>query len=181
MMLSATRSRFDIPLKVIDKGSGTFYGALEDLDLSEGGTLDWVPPRRILKVPVDLGLRGGMVIETPKGMKYMVAFYSPSETSQGDPFRAFKLYQVTVQASLQRRSRVLDVRTQLPREGVLGPPQTIYASFEPLQEAFDRELRIPNEKTRLVTNEHVLEGDIINGETVIEAHEFQGLWGAVLG
>jgi hypothetical protein len=32
-----------------------------------------------------------------------------------------------------------------------------------------------------VTNEHIKDGDIINGETVIEAHEFLGLWGAVLG
>lgn len=181
MMLSATRQRFDIPFTVIDKGAGTFFGALEDLDLSEGGTLDWVPPRRILKVPVDLALHGGMVIESPKGMKYMVAFYSPSETSQGDPFRAFKLYQVTAQTSLRRRSTIIDKRTGLQREGELGPAQTIFASFEPLQEAFDRELRIPNEKTRLVTNEHIFEGDVINGDTVIEAHEFQGLWGAVLG
>ena len=181
MLMKATRERFDIPFTVIDKGSGTFYGALEDLDLSEGGTLDWVPPRRILKVPVDLGLRGGMVIRTEKNMKYMVAFYSPAETSQGSPFRAFKLYQVTVIAQLQKRGSIIDLRTGLPREGALGAVQEIYASFEPLQEAFDRELRIPNEKTRLVTNEHLEEGDIVNGETVIEAHEFQGLWGAVLG
>lgn len=181
MILAATRERFDIPFTVIDRGSGTFFGALEDIDLSEGGTLDWVPPRRILKVPTDLPLQGGMVIQSPKNMKYMVAFYSPAETSQGSPFRAFKLYQVTVQASLQRRSSTIDIRTGIPREGPLGPAKTIYASFEPLQEAFDRELRIPNEKTRLVTNEPIQAGDVINGDTVIEAHEFQGLWGAVLG
>lgn len=180
-MLSKTREKFDIPFDVIDKGVGRFYGALEDINLSPGGTLDWVPPRRILKVPVDLPLRGGMVVQSPKGMKYMVAFFSPSETSAGDPFRAFKLYQATVVASLQRRSMVLDVRTGLEREGPIGDPIDIYASFEPLQEAFDRELRIPNEKTRLVTNEPLLEGDVINGQVVIECHEFLGLWGAVLG
>lgn len=180
-MLSKTRTKFDIPFTVIDNGSGTFHGALEDLALSGGSTLEWVAPRRILKVPVDLPLRGGMVIESPQGIKYMVAFYSPSETSQGEPFRAFKLYQATVIASLSRRTKVIDPRTQLEREGPMGPKKDIYASFEPLQEAFDRELRIPNEKTRLVTNEHIKEGDIINGETVIEAHEFLGLWGAVLG
>jgi hypothetical protein len=179
-MMNLTRPKFDIPFDVIDKGVGKFYGALEDINLSPGGTLDWVPPRRILKVPVDLPLRGGMVIQSPKGMKYMVAFYSPSETSAGDPFRAFKLYQATTVATLQRRTTTIDPRTSLPREGPLGPPMDIYASYEPLQEAFDRELRIPNEKSRLVTNEHIFEGDLINGETVIEAHEFLGLWGAVL-
>lgn len=181
MGIRATRSPFDIPMTVIDKGSGTFYGALEDIDLSEGGTLDWVPPRRILKVPIDLPLQGGMVIQTPKNMKYMVAVYSPSETSMGNPFRAFKLYQATSLATLRRRGEQIDLRTGLPKEGELSDPITIFAAFEPLQEAFDRELRIPNEKTRLVTNEHILEGDVINGDTVIEAHEFQGLWGAVLG
>jgi hypothetical protein len=180
-MIRHTRTKFDIPFDVIDNGVGRFYGALEDINLSEGSTLDWVAPRRILKVPIDLALRGGMVIQSPRGMKYMVAFYSPSETSQGEPFRAFKLYQATVIASLQRRTTVIDVRTGLTREGPMGDPVDIYASFEPLQEAFDRELRIPNEKSRLITNENIQEGDIINGETVIEAHEFLGLWGAVLG
>lgn len=180
-MLSKTRQKFDIPFQIIDRGSGTFYGALEDIQLSGGSTLEWVAPRRILKVPIDLMLYGGMVIQSPQGVNYMVAFYSPSETSQGEPFRAFKLYQATVIATLKRRTTVIDARTGLPREGPIGEGKEIYASFEPLQEAFDRELRIPNEKTRLVTNEPVSEGDIINGETVIEAHEFLGLWGAVLG
>lgn len=180
--MRATRTKFDIQFSIIDKGSGRFAAALEDLDLSEGSTLDWVAPRRILKVPVDLPLKGGMVIQSPQGMKYMVAWYSPSETSQGDPFRAFKLYQATTVATLQRRSSSgTDPRTGLPKEGNLGDGVEIYASYEPLQEAFDRELRIPNEKGRLITNEPIFRGDIINGETVIEVHEFQGLWGAVLG
>lgn len=180
-MLRKTRQKFDIPFDIIDKGQGRFFGALEDINLSEGSTLDWVAPRRIIKVPVDLPLKGGMVIQSPKGMKYMVAWFSPSETSQGEPFRAFKLYQATVVASLQHRSVTIDPRTQLPREGALGDPIEIYASFEPLQEAFDRELRIPNEKTRMITNEPLQPPDVVNGQTVIEAHEFQGLWGAVLG
>jgi len=181
-MMRSTRSKFDIQFDVIDKGSGSFFGALEDINLSSGSTLEWAAPRRILKVPVDLPLKGGMVVQSPQGMKYMVAWYSPSETSQGDPFRAFKLYQATVVASLKRRSQgTIDPRTNLPKEGGMGDPIDIYASYEPLQEAFDRELRIPNEKGRLITNEPIFRGDIINGETVIEVHEFQGLWGAVLG
>lgn len=177
-----TRVKFDIPFNVIDKGTGKFFGALEDINLGEGASIDWAAPRRILKVPVNLPLKGGMVIQSPQGMKYMVAWYSPSETAMGDPFRAFKLYQATVVASLQRRAvGSTDPRTGLPLEGQLGDPVDIYASYEPLQEAFDRELRIPNEKGRLITNEPIFRGDIINGETVIEVHEFQGLWGAVLG
>lgn len=180
-MIKSTRTKFDIPFQVIDRGSGTFYGALEDVNLSEGSTLEWVAPRRILKVPMNLGLYGGMVIQSPGGVKYMVAFFSPSETSMGDPFRAFKLYQVTQVASMVRRSTVFDPRTGLPKEGPPEPPVEIYASFEPLQEAFDRELRIPNEKSRLITNTALTRGDLVNGEKVIEAHEFLGLWGAVLG
>lgn len=181
MIIKATRHKFDIPFTIIDKGSGTFLAAFEDIDLSEGGTLDWVPPRRILKVPVALPVTGGMVITSPLGVEYMVAEHSPSETSQGNPFKAFKLFQVTSHLEMRRRSTTIDLRTGLPREGVLGPVTVIYASREPLQEAFDRELRIPNEKSRLVTNEPIVAGDIIDGETVIEAHAFRGLWGAVLG
>lgn len=177
-----TVAKFDIPFDVIDNGTGRFYGALEDLNLSEGSTLEWVAPRRILKVPPELALQGGMVIQSELGIKYMVAFYSPSETSMGPPFRAFKLYQVSVVATLTRRNTVIEIRTGLPQEATPSPAIDIYASFEPLQEAFDRELRIPNEKSRLITNEPLQRGDIINNDMkVIEAHEFQGLWGAVLG
>ena len=180
-MLKMTRFKFDIPFDIIDKGVGRFYGALEDIDLSEGATLEWVAPRRIIKVPIDLPLDAGMVIQSPKGFKYMVAYFSPSETSMGDPFRAFKLYQATEVVQLTCRNRVIDPRTGLEREGTMGDPMDIYASFEPLQEAFDRQLRIPNEKTRIITNESLIRGDVVNGETVIEVHHFQGLWGGVLG
>lgn len=179
-MIRKTRAKFDIKFDVIDNGVGSFYGALEDIDLSEGSTIEWVPPRRILKVPIDLALRGGMVIQSPRGIKYMVAFYSPSETSMGDPFRAFKLYQATHVASLSSRTTTIEPRTGLEREGPMSAPRDIYASFEPLQEAFDRELRIPNEKSRIITNEYITDGNVINGQTVIEAHEFQGLWGGIL-
>lgn len=180
-MMRATRTKFDIMFDVIEKGSGKFKGALEDINLSTGSTLEWVAPRRILKAPINLALTGGMVIQSPRGVKYMVADYSPSETAMGEPFRAFKLYEATSVVMLERRTTVIEVRTGMEKEGPLSDPIAIYASFEPLQEAFDRELRIPNEKRRLITNEPLSGGDIVDGETVIEAHEFQGLWGAVLG
>lgn len=180
-MMRATRQKFDIPFTVVDKGSGVFMAALEDVNLSQGSTLEWVAPRRILKVDPSLALKGGMVIRSGLGMNYMVADYAAVETSMGVPFRAFKLYESTSMGRLQRRSTIIDQRTLLEREGILGAEVLIYASFEPLQEAFDRELRIPNEKSRLITNYEILEGDVINGDKVIEAHKFLGLYGAVLG
>lgn len=179
--MRATREKFDIMFDVIEQGSGRFEGALEDINLSTGSTLEWVAPRRVLKAPPDLALKGGMVIQSPRGVKYMIADYSTSETSMGDPFRAFKLYEATSIAYLQKRTSVIDIRTTLTKEGPLGDAVAIYASFEPLQEAFDRQLRIPNEKSRLVTNTPLTPGDVVNGDTVIEAHKFLGLWGAVLG
>lgn len=180
-MIRATRTKFDIFFDVIENGTGRFQAALEDINLSTGSTLEWVAPRRILKAPTNLALAGGMVIQSPQGVKYMVAESSPSETSMGSPFRAFKLYQATAVVMLTRRTQVIEVRTGMPKEGPMTDPIPIYASFEPLQEAFDRELRIPNEKRRLITNEPVKAGDIVDGETVIEVHEFLGLYGAVLG
>lgn len=180
-MIRATRTKFDILFDVIDKGSGQFLGAFEDVNLSEGSTLEWVAPRRILKTASNLALSGGMVIQSPHGVKYMVANHSVSETSAGEPFKAFKLYQATSVAALQKRTMVTDVRTGLQKEGPIGDPVAIYASFEPLQEAFDRELRIPNEKRRVITNEQIAAGDLVDGDTVIEVHQFQGLWGGVLG
>lgn len=181
MRMTATRQKFDMPFTVIDQGSGIFMAALEDVNLSQGSTLEWVAPRRILKVDPALALAGGMVVSSPLGMKYMVADYSAVETSQGVPFRAYKLYEATSMAKLHRRTEVVDQRTLLKRDGELGPEILIYASFEPLQEAFDRELRIPNEKSRLITNYPIITGDIINGDKVIESHKFLGLYGAVLG
>lgn len=180
-MMKATRGKFDILFSVIENGSGQFEGALEDIDLSEGATVTWVAPRRILKVPVNLHLNSGMVIQSPAGLKYMVADHSPSETSQGSPFNAFKLYQATSIAQLVTRTTVPDVRSGLPKEGPPNPPIDIYVSYEPLQEAFDRQLRIPNEKTRLITNHPVKRGNLIDGEAVIEVHDALGVYGAVLG
>lgn len=179
-MIRATRTKFDVKFDVIDKGSGQFFGALEDVNLSAGATIEWVAPRRILKTTPELALAGGMAIQSPLGVKYLVADYSPSETSMGAPFRAFKLYEVMEVVQLERRTTVTDVRTGLEKEGPIGDPVDIYISIEPLQEAFDRELRIPNEKMRIITNEPLVEGDIVKGETVIEVHQFQGLYGAVL-
>lgn len=180
-MIERTRQKFEVMFSILENGAGSFMGAMEDIALSGGSTISWVAPRRILKVNPLLGIKGGMVIQSPGGVPYMVAGYSLSETSDGTPFRAFKLYEASARATLIRRSTVIEPRTGLPKEGPKGPPILIYAAFEPLQEAFDRELRIPNEKTRLVTNYAIQEGDIINGEAVIEVHPALGVYGAVLG
>lgn len=180
-MMERTRQKFEIMFSILENGAGNFLGALEDINLSEGSTVSWVAPRRILKVEPKLAIKGGMVIQSPGGSPYMVANYSLSETSEGSPFRSFKLYEASSRATLVRRTTIIEPRTGLPKEGPKGPPILIYAAFEPLQEAFDRELRIPNEKTRLVTNYPIQNGDLINGEAVIEVHPALGVYGAVLG
>lgn len=179
-MIEKSRTKFEIMFSILENGAGSFMGAIEDIALSEGSTISWVAPRRILKVEPKLAIKGGMVIQSPGKVSYMVAEYSLSETSDGVPFRSFKLYEASARATLQRRTTRIDPRTQLPKENELTDPVVIYAAFEPLQEAFDRELRIPNEKQRMVTNYPIKEGDIINGETVIEVHPALGVYGAVL-
>lgn len=181
MRMEATRSKFDIDFSVIENGSGTFQGALEDIDLPEGATVNWVAPRRVLKVSPKLHIKPRMVIQSRMGIKYMVAGLSPSETSMGSPFTAFRLYQVTGVSQLVTRTTTVDVRTGLEKEGVPSDPINIYVSYEPLQEAFDRELRIPNEKHRIITNYPLNRGDLVDGETVIEVNDAIGLSGAVLG
>ena len=181
MRIQATREKFEIPFSVIENGTGTFHGALEDINLPEGATVNWVAPRRILKVSPNLHLKPRMVIQSPSGLKYMVASHSPSETSMGDPFVAYRLYEARHVAQLTRRTTVTDVRTGLEREGVESDPVSIYLSFEPLQEAFDREIRIPHEKRRIITNHEIIRGDLIDGDTVLEVHDALGLSGAVLG
>lgn len=180
-MIEATRVPFDILFSIIENGSGSFRGALEDIDLSEGSTINYVAPRRILKTPCNLALKAGMIISSPKGMKYMVSNYSNSETSMGSPFNAFRLYETNQTADLVVRTFEIDARTGLKREGPKSEPRKIYVSYEPLQEAFDRQLRIPNEKTRLLTNHKILKGDLVDGETVIEVREALGIYGCVLG
>lgn len=179
-MMKATRTKFDIEFDVIENGSGKFLGAMEDIQLTEGATISWVAPRRILKTPPELHLKAGMVIQSPVGVKYMVSEFGFSETSQGVPFNSFRLYQAASVANLIRRTTVTDIRTGLEKEGPKTDPISIYVSYEPLQEAFDRQLRIPNEKTRIITNFKLQRGDIIDNETVIEVHDALGLFGGVL-
>ena len=181
MRMQATRAKFDTQFDVIENGSGVFFGALEDIDLPEGSTINWVAPRRILKVAPNLHIKPRMVIQSRAGLKYMIANHSPSNTSMGDPFTAYRLYQVGGVAELIRRTSTTDVRTGLEKEGPPTDPIDIYVSYEPLQEAFDRELRIPNEKVRLITNAEIQRSDRIDGEQVIEVHNALGLSGAILG
>ena len=181
MRIKSFIKKFETEFDVIENGTGKFFGALEDLDLSEGPSVSWVAPRRILKVNPKLHLKARMVIQSKAGIKYMIANFSTSETAMGVAFKAFRLYEATSVATLTRRTTVTDARTGMKREGPLSDPIQIYVSYEPLQEAFDRELRVPNEKTRIITNYPVKNGDIIDGETVIEVHDALGLFGAILG
>lgn len=181
MPFLATRSFFDITFTVLQGGSGTFEGALEDIKLPGGATINWVWPRRILKTPPKLNLKTRTVITSPQGVEYMVSGHSFSETSEGVPFKAFRLYQVQSWLPLVTRTMETDLRTGLPKEGPESDPILIPVSLEPLQEAFDRQTRIPNEKRRIVTSYDLQRGDLVNGETVLEVHDALGLSGGVLG
>ena len=174
--LVSTQKRFEIPLQVIEGGSGTFRGVLSEAEQNSQPSFVFANPRKVLRVPDRSLIRTGMVIQTPHGEKLLVGENGPSESSRGTLWLSFRMFLVTRQVKWERRTFTTDPVTQRPRDSgtaLIGTPWTV---VEPLdREANDSKLRHSFEQVRFVTGAQILADDLIDGHPVTKADDQLGL------
>lgn len=182
-MVSLTRvgRRFEIPLTVIESGSGTICGVLAESDQSQIPAYTFVNPRHIFRCPIQSALKTGMVVRSPAGATYLVGENGPSEQVQGAIWNSFRLFECTGQYAWRRRSQVTDPITQALREGPEIDMGFAWGVFEPLdREAPDRRLRASFEQSRFLAGQPVKADDTFNNLKVIRADNILGVTIGVL-
>ena len=138
--LAQTGDRFEIPLTVIEGGSGVFHGVLIDTSQNTQTATVFSDPRRLMRVRNPSAVQPGMVIRTPLGEVFIVANNGGSELPEGPVWKSFKLFKATQQVRWKRRGRTTDPVTLLEIEGERIPLQSedalgIESEF-PLSEEF---------------------------------------------
>jgi hypothetical protein len=181
LSLASVDDKFNINFEVIENGTGTFGGIIDEIVMNQAPSFVFVVPRRLLRVPAELPIRSAMVIRSEGGAIYMVGDHGESESFQGTIFKAFRLFPTHEKWFLKRRVKTVDVVTGLEKDD--GTPvivANIWGSYEPLPEQFDRETRVAAETARFITNYQVKEGDIIDGKRVFRVDKELGLYIATL-
>lgn len=180
LSLASIDDKFNIRFEIIENGSGTFGGIIDEIVMNQAPSFVFVTPRRLLRVPADLPVRSAMVIRSEGGAIYMVGEHGESESFQGTVFKAFRLFPTHEKWSLKRRLKTTDLVTGLEKDSEIVEVALIWGSYEPLQEQFDRETRVAAETARFITNHPIENGDIIAGKRVFRVDKELGLYIATL-
>lgn len=174
--LSTVQKRFEIPLGVIEGGSGTFHGVLSEAEQNSQPTYVFARPRLVLRVNPTSQIRTGMVVETPSGEKLLVGENGPSESWRGTLWRSYRMFAVTRQVSWTRRVFSEDPITQLKRdigEQEMGTP---WLAVEPMdRETADPKLKRTFETTRFISGADIQADDLIDGHQVTKCDLQLGL------
>lgn len=174
--LSSVQTRFEVPLQVIEGGSGTLRGVLSEAEQNSQPTYVFAHPRRVLRVRDWVPIATGMVVTAPSGEKLLVGENGPSDSWRGVLWKSFRMFAVTHQVEWKRRQMTIDVITGLERdigEVLLGTP---WAVMEPSdRELNDSKLRRTFEQSRFICGAQVLADDLINGQKVTKIDTQLGL------
>lgn len=174
--LNRLHRRFQVPLTVVEGGSGIIYGQLSETDQTQIPAYTFVNPRRILRTDFKTPLRKGMVLRSPSGEVYIVGENGASDVPSGTIWQSWRLFEANGQFSWVRRTTVIDQVTHLPREGEQVDMGLIWVAVEPLdREAPDRRLRTSHEQDRFICGADVQSNDIVNGKKVIRADRVLGI------
>lgn len=181
LSLASIDDKFNIQFEIIENGTGTFSGIIDEIVQNQAPSFLFVPPRRLLRVPAELPVLTGMVIRSQAGAIYMVAEHGESESFEGTVFKSFRLFPTHEKFSVKRVIRTVDVVTNLPTPS--GPPEEIanvWGAYEPQPEQFDRETRVASETARFITNYPVEMGDTVADKHVFRVDKQLGLYIATL-
>lgn len=178
--LKCIDDQFEIEFSIIENGSGNFKGIIDEISQTQAPSYVFSPPRRILRVNPRLLLSTSMIIRSPGGTTYMMGEHGDSETSEGVVFKSFRLFETHTRFPVERRTQVVDAFTGLKKDSVQTQVTTIWGAYEPLPEVFDREIRVPTETARFITNYPLQRQDIIEGKSVFRVDKQLGLYIATL-
>jgi hypothetical protein len=173
--------RFGTLLTVIEGGSGDFTGIVSEPGQGEVPSYQFNLPRRLLRVNSGLPLQTGMVVRSPEGTTWMLAKHGDSEVHSGALFRNFRLFEATQQFSWEKRGKVIDPITRLPKDAGMVAQPDIWGSYEPSPEMFDRQMRTSFEAGRFITTADVKRDDIVDGKKVSRVDIQLGLRLCTLG
>lgn len=174
--LKSVQTRFEVPFEVVEGGSGMFNGVISEAEQSAQPTYIFIQPRHVLRVKAPTALALGVVVRAPSGAEYLVGDNGPSEHPQGVLWESFRLFEVTKPVRWERRVKVTDVVTGLPRDSHLQLLGTPRMCLEPMdREAFDRRLRSSIEQSRFMTGAAVEADDVLDGRPVIRADVMLGV------
>lgn len=181
LSLNSIDEKFKIVFEIIENGTGTFHGIIDEIVQNQAPSFVFVPPRRLIRIEAQLPIDTSMVIRSQGGAIYMLAEHGESESFQGTVFKSFRLFPTHEKWKVMRRMPVVELVTGLKSDD--GEPvevANIWGSYEPLQEAFDRETRVAAETARFITNSEIKQGDIIDHKRVFRVDKQLGLYIATL-
>ncbi len=184
-MLSLRKSddRFKIRFDVVENGSGSFHGILDEIPQNQVPNYVFTLSRRLLRVDPGLPINTSMVIRSQGGTHFLIGDHGSSEAVEGTVFTSYRLFQPSGRYKWERVVRVIEPVTNLTlSEGMQNMnPAYVWGSYEPAQrEAFDREYHVSTEQAQFITNQPIKRQDRIDGKDVIRVDYRLGLYIATL-
>lgn len=151
-----------------------FRGAVIPVSDQQGSAIDFSAPRLILRVRGEALVKSADVIQTDSGARFIVADHFEAEAG----WRAYKLFSAERQMVWKRPSRAVDVLTGLAKAA--GAPTTVgnvWVTDELARRQFsDPGLKVPIERTVIITNSPVLPNDTLDGKSVTRVNQELGLY-----
>lgn len=173
--LKNTGRRFEIQLAIVEGGSGFFRGELTETDQKQIPVYAFVNPRHVLRTRGTVALQSGMVIRSPAGLHYIVGDNGPSERPEGEIWQSYRLFEATRQVTWERRTKVIDPVTKLPRDTGRTDMGLIWAAVEPLdREVSDFRMSASFEQSRVITGQPIQQDDLVDGRKVTRAESVLG-------
>ena len=180
LSLASIDDKFNIRFEILENGSGTFSGIIDEIVQNQAPSFTFVPPRRLLRVPAELPVATGMVIQSQAGAIYMVAEHGESESFEGTVFKSFRLFPTHEKFSVKRTMKIAETVTNLPKSQEPVEIANIWGTYEPQPEMFDRETRVSEETARFITNFPIEMGDEVAKKKVFRVDKQLGLYIATL-
>lgn len=179
--LSSISGRFEIPLQIVEGGSGIIRGVLAEAEQNSQPSFIFSAPRLVLRVRKAGLLKPGVAVQTPEGLVYFVGYNGPSETHAGHLWDSYRLFKTTGRSVWTRRSEIIDLVTGLPRNDGVDNLGTVWSVIEQIdREALDRKVNSSFEQARYICSARVLADDYLDGKQVIRSDIQLGLTMGVL-
>lgn len=174
--LSTVQRRFEVPLQILEGGSGIFHGVLAESEQNSQPTYVFAHPRRVLRVKATSPVRTGMVVVSPSGEKLLVGENGPSETAGGVLWQSYRMFKVTRQVEWYRRTFAIDPITQLERDIGMQSMGTPWLVVEPMdRETSDSKLKRSFETTRFLAGADIQADDLLDGHQVTKCDTQLGI------
>lgn len=174
--LSSISPRFEVPLTVIEGGSGVFHALIVEVSQNTQTATVFTDPRQLIRVRAPSAARAGMVVRTPAGEVFILANNGVSELSEGTVWESFKLFKATKQVQWRRRTKIVDPVTLLETEGDPQDMGLIWAAIEPMtREAIERRLHVNVEQAQFIVGANVQRDDTLDGRPATRSDEMLGI------